>query len=88
MKILTHYDYPPIPDPRDDTAPQWTAEAKQAANFLASMPGGHTTLTTRDLRALQYQTGGMLMARGYLYDIRATSLGAGVWRVSLVMKNG
>lgn len=64
-------------------ATAWTAEAIQAANFLASLPSGNTTMLAKDLRALQLQTGGTLIARGHLYNIRAKSLGAGVWRVSL-----
>lgn len=58
-------------------------EARQAANFLASMPIGSTTLTTKDLRALLLQTGGQLMACGYLHDIKSEALGAGVHRVTL-----
>lgn len=62
----------------------WTTEAKKAANFLASMPQGRTTLLKPDLRALLYETGGVLMACGSMYDIKAEHLGAGVHRVKLV----
>ena len=55
--------------------------------FLASMPAGNATLTARDLRSLLLNTGGIMMARGYLYDIRSQSLGAGVYRVTLRRKN-
>ena len=47
---------------------EWTGEATSAVRFLASMPTGSTTLTTRDLRSLLLNTGGRMMARGYLYD--------------------
>lgn len=65
----------------------WTSEARQAANFLASLPSGHTTLKSSDLRSLLLETGGQLLARGYLYDIQSRSLGAGVYRVSLMETN-
>lgn len=60
-----------------------TPEAAKAANFLASMPIGHTTLNTSDTQSLLLDTGGNLLARGRLYDIKADHLGAGVYRVSL-----
>ena len=66
---------------------EWTEEATSTARFLASMPGGNATLTARDLRSLLLNTGGIMMARGYLYDIRSQSLGAGVYRVTLRPKN-
>ena len=66
---------------------EWTGEATSAARFLASMPAGNATLTARDLRSLLLNTGGIMMARGYLYDIRSQSLGAGVYRVTLRRKN-
>jgi hypothetical protein len=61
----------------------WTPGARQAANFLASMPAGHTTLERDDLRSLLSESGGQLMARGVLYDIISKHLGAGVYRVSM-----
>lgn len=61
----------------------WTPEATKAANFLASLPSGTTTLDRTDLRSLMMETGSMLMARGRLYDIVSKSLGAGVYLVSL-----
>jgi hypothetical protein len=67
---------------------EWTDDARQAANFLCSMPDyGHTTLQTKDLRALLYQTGGQLLARGRLYNIVTRSLGAGIHHVSCRLAN-
>jgi hypothetical protein len=65
----------------------WTLEARRVANFLASLPSGNATLGRADLRSLLSETGGMIMARGYLYDILSKHLGAGVYRVTLEMKN-
>ena len=62
---------------------EMTGEARHAANFLASMPSGNTTLLTADYRSLQMETGSQLMARGELYNIVGKSLGAGVFFVSL-----
>lgn len=59
------------------------AEANRIADCLASMPGSHTATTTRVVRELMLSTGGQLMVNGYLYEIKAKSLGAGVHRVSL-----
>lgn len=58
-------------------------ETNRALQFLASMPSGHTTLPTKQLRELLLETGGQVMARGSLYDIKSRSLGAGVYDVSL-----
>ena len=60
-----------------------TTEANKAANFLCSMPSGHTTLRKRDVDSLLMDTGGQLMARGLLYDIRVKHLAVGVYQVRL-----
>lgn len=65
----------------------WTQEATNAANFLASLPTGNTVLKKNDLRSLMLNTGGNLLARGRLYDIVSRSLGAGVYRVNLRATN-
>jgi hypothetical protein len=65
----------------------WTMEATQAARFLASYPGGSTTLKRADAQSLLYESGGTLMARGYLYDFVSKPLDAGVYRITLKMKN-
>jgi hypothetical protein len=61
----------------------WTAGAARAARFLAGCPGGETTLSLTDTRVLLLETSGMLMACGYLYDIDAKPIGAGVHRITL-----
>lgn len=60
-----------------------TPEVKRQLNFLASMPGGHTTMLRKDAQELLIETGGQMLAFGGLYDIIATDIGAGVYRVSL-----
>lgn len=62
---------------------RWTPEATRAANFLAGLPTGNTTLSRKDLHSLLLESGGNLMARGYLYDIKNKHLGAGVYKVYL-----
>lgn len=59
------------------------AEVHRQLNFLASMPGGTTTMTAEDLRELLLETGGNMLACGRLYDFAPEHLGAGVYRVSL-----
>ncbi len=58
-------------------------EAARVARFLAAMPSGNATLEKDDLRSLLMGTGGTMMAAGYLYEIVARTLGAGVYRVTL-----
>lgn len=66
---------------------KWTEEATKAANFLAGMPIGSTTLERDDLRSLLYNTGGAMMARGRLYGIKSKYLGAGIYRITLELVN-
>lgn len=65
----------------------WTDEARRVANFLASMPSGHTTLKRTDAHSLLLESGGNLLAGGRLYDIVAKDIGAGVYKVSLKLAN-
>lgn len=44
------------------------------------------TVETKDLKELLLATGGSVIARGMLWDIKSQSLGAGVYRVSLKRK--
>jgi len=60
-----------------------TPETTRQLNFLASLPSGNTTMSRRELKEMLLETGGMVMARGELYDIATKHLGAGVYRVSL-----
>lgn len=53
-------------------------------NHLCNMPEhGNGIATKKELREILLQTGGTVLACGYLYDIVAKNLGAGVYRVSL-----
>jgi hypothetical protein len=58
-------------------------KAQEAANFLASMPRGHTTLSRVEAQKLMIDTGGQILCQGHLYEIKLKSLGAGVYRASL-----
>ena len=60
-----------------------TAEDNRILNFLASMPGGHTTADKVQTKRLLLYTGGTLTSCGGLYDIKSTHLGAGVYRLFL-----
>lgn len=64
-----------------------TTEATRALNFLARMPRGHTTLERADVKDMLLQTGGNILACGSLYNIKATHIGAGVYKVSLELSN-
>lgn len=63
----------------------WTDSARKAANFLASIPSGQTTLMESDVQSLLLESGGILLARGSLYNIKVTNLGASVYKVTLVI---
>ncbi len=65
----------------------YTPEASAALNFLCSMPTGHTTLYEDDLKILLLNSGGDVMAQGQFYNIASSHLGAGVYRVSLELRN-
>ena len=58
-------------------------EARRILNFLASLPTGHTTASREVVREIQLSTGAQLFAQGRLYNIRAQSVGARVYRVTL-----
>lgn len=60
-----------------------TPAAHRIANFLCSMPSGHTTAPREVVKDLLLETGGQLLAQGSLYDVKAKPIGAGVYRVSL-----
>ena len=62
---------------------EYTEEARRILNFLASMPGGHSTAISAVVRQMQLSTGGQLFAQGKLYDIVAKPVGGGVYRITL-----
>lgn len=60
------------------------AEADRLLGFLAGMPGGNCTASSRAVvREVMLQTGGRMMAAGHLYDLRSRPLGGGVYRLTL-----
>lgn len=59
------------------------SEVNRQLNFLAGMPGGHTTMKHGDAQSMLLETGGNMLACGTLYDFVLKDLGAGVYRVSL-----
>lgn len=65
-----------------------TKEAAKAASWLAGNAAGigSTTLDRADLKSLLLETGGTLICRGHLCDIRSKHLGAGVYKVTLFDK--
>lgn len=53
-------------------------------NHLAGHPEqGNATATCAEVREIMLQTGGSLTSAGRLYDIKSSSLGAGVYRLTL-----
>lgn len=60
------------------------AKADSILNFLASSPRyGHTTAKRSVVASVMLTTGGQLMACGELWNIKAKSLGAGIYKLSL-----
>ena len=58
---------------------------KTLPNVFYNMPTtAHTTMDRKDLKELLLETDGQVICCGRLYDIKAKSLGAGVYRVTLV----
>ncbi len=59
-------------------------EAARLLNFLAGMPHGNATASSRAVvRAAMLQTGGRLLACGHDHDVIAKHLGGGVYRLTL-----
>jgi len=59
------------------------SEYARVMDFLASMPGlAHSTMETKDYRALLLRCGGQVMLNGRLYDVVGKNLGAGVYKVT------
>jgi len=60
---------------------------KQApSNFYAFPRIDNTTMTKADLSELLLSTDGLIMTNGRMWDIKSKSLGAGIYRVSLELK--
>lgn len=61
-----------------------SAEANRVLNFLAGMPQGNATASSRAaVREIMLTTGGRMLACGYQYDVKSKSLGGGVYRITL-----
>lgn len=59
-------------------------EAQRLLNFLAAMPQGNCTASSRSVvRAAMLATGGRMMACGYYHDVKSKHLGGGVYRLTL-----
>jgi hypothetical protein len=59
-------------------------EADKLLNFLAGMPSGNCTASSNKVvREVMLQTGGQMLACGYLWDIKSKSLGGGVYKLTL-----
>lgn len=65
----------------------YTPEQQRSLNYLAGCPAGSTTMLRDDLQAILLQTGGNMLACGRLYDIIGKPIGAGVYKVTLVLAN-
>lgn len=60
------------------------SEAHRILGNLARMPGAVCTASSHGVvRQIMLQTGGRLLACGYDHDVKARSLGGGVYRVTL-----
>ncbi len=61
-----------------------TNEEQSICNHLSSMPDhAHSTLKLRELQNIILATGGQLMGRGKLYDIKSKRMCPGVYKISL-----
>ena len=55
-------------------------------NFYTCPTMADMTIDSRGLKELLMATGGSILARGVLWDIKTKNMGAGVYRVSLKRK--
>jgi hypothetical protein len=62
-------------------------EASRLLDMLASAPYMNATVTSAVAKQFLLKTGGRILARGESFDVKAKSLGAGVYRVSLVRRS-
>lgn len=59
------------------------AKADRTIDFLCSMVGANTTVTTKVFRSMLLRSDGYVTYNGKRYEIKGKSLGAGVYRVTL-----
>ena len=63
-------------------------ETTRALNFLASAgPSANTTVKNADADTIMLDTGGNILARGVLYNIKSQRVSPGVCRLSLERTN-
>ena len=60
-----------------------TKEAAHAIDFLAENPFGHTTVDAGALRSILLESGSRITGGGCLYDVVASNIGAGMYKMSL-----
>lgn len=61
-------------------------KVNEALHYLASCPGGITSVTTVVLTRLMLNTAGVMLAQGYSYDIIRKPLGGGVHQLTLRLR--
>ena len=65
-----------------------SGEITRQLNFLASAgPLANTTVTNADADEIMLQTGGTIMSRGVLYNVKSQRVSPGVCRLSLERTN-
>ncbi len=63
-------------------------ESQRVLNFLASAgPFANTTVKNSDADEIMLATGGTIMSRGYLYNIKSKRISPGVCRLTLERTN-
>lgn len=62
-------------------------EVQRQLRFLAGLPSGNTTMKKKELAEILMETGGNMLACGRLYNFKIEHIGAGVYRVSLILAN-
>jgi len=56
-------------------------------NFYVFPKSANATMPRKELKEILLSTGGWIMACGYMWDIVSKHIGAGVYRVSLKMRD-
>ena len=67
---------------------EWSRDASQTLNFLAGAgPLANTTVKNAVADEVMLQTGGMVLGRGCLYNIKSQRVSPGVCKLSLERAN-
>lgn len=56
-------------------------------NFWTMPNYANVTVTAKELRAIQLKHEGWIMAQGHIWDINRQSLGAGIYKLTLKLRN-